>query len=94
MEGFALDIEGFHPRVADLYSLRLVRCVRFAPHGQASLGRGKGSGQGTGLGLLITYDIVTRARGGMIAVDREVDNFTEFVVTMPRGMFANEASQV
>jgi signal transduction histidine kinase len=53
----------------------------------------KPSGQGTGLGLSITYDIVTKAHGGTIAVDSEVDEFTEFVVTLPRGMFASEGSR-
>jgi two-component system NtrC family sensor kinase len=43
----------------------------------------KPSGQGTGLGLSITYDIVTKAHGGTITVDSEVDQFTEFVVTLP-----------
>ena len=53
----------------------------------------KPTGEGTGLGLSITYDIVTKAHGGTIAVDSEVDEFTEFVVTLPRGMFANEGSR-
>jgi signal transduction histidine kinase len=47
----------------------------------------KPSGQGTGLGLSITYDIVTKAHGGTITVDSEVNDFTEFVVSLPRGMF-------
>ena len=51
----------------------------------------KPSGQGTGLGLSITYDIVTKAHGGTISADSKVDEFTEFVVTLPRGMFANVA---
>ena len=46
----------------------------------------KPTGEGTGLGLSITYDIVTKAHGGTITVDSEVDQFTEFVVTLPRGM--------
>jgi GAF domain-containing protein len=50
----------------------------------------KPTGEGTGLGLSITYDIVTKAHGGTIAVDSVVDDFTEFVVTLPRGMFSNE----
>jgi PAS domain S-box-containing protein len=54
----------------------------------------KPSGQGTGLGLSITYDIVTKAHGGTISVDSEVDEFTEFVVTLPRVMFTNEAIRV
>ena len=54
----------------------------------------KPSGQGTGLGLSITYDIITKAHGGTISVDSEVDEFTEFVVTLPRVMFTNDASRV
>ncbi len=50
----------------------------------------KPTGEGTGLGLSITCDIVTKAHGGTIVVDSVVDDFTEFVVTLPRGMFANE----
>ena len=49
----------------------------------------KPTGEGTGLGLSITYDIVTKQHGGTITVDSEVDEFTEFVVTLPRQMFTN-----
>ncbi len=52
----------------------------------------KPTGEGTGLGLSITYDIVTKAHGGTIAVASAVDQFTEFVVTLPRGMFANQGA--
>jgi signal transduction histidine kinase len=48
----------------------------------------KPTGEGTGLGLSITYDIITKQHGGTIAVESEVDEFTEFVVTLPRQMFA------
>ena len=53
----------------------------------------KPTGEGTGLGLSITYDIVTKAHGGTITVDSEVNEFTEFVVTLPSGMFANEGGR-
>ena len=49
----------------------------------------KPTGEGTGLGLSITYDIITKQHGGMITVDSEVNEFTEFVVTLPRQMFTN-----
>ena len=49
----------------------------------------KPTGEGTGLGLSITYDIVTKAHGGTIAVTSEADEFTEFVVTLPRNMAGN-----
>ena len=52
----------------------------------------KPTGEGTGLGLSITYDIVTKAHGGTISVDSEVDEFTEFVVTLPRRMLASGGS--
>ena len=53
----------------------------------------KPTGEGTGLGLSITYDIVTKQHGGTITVDSEVDEFTEFVVTLPRQMFTNGSSR-
>ena len=50
----------------------------------------KPTGEGTGLGLSISYDIVTQQHGGTIAVDSEVGEFTEFVVTLPRRVFGAE----
>ena len=49
----------------------------------------KPTGEGTGLGLSITYDIVTKQHGGTITVESEVNELTEFVVTLPRQMFTN-----
>jgi signal transduction histidine kinase len=44
----------------------------------------KPTGEGTGLGLSISYDIVTQQHGGTITVDSQVDEFTEFIVRLPR----------
>jgi PAS domain S-box-containing protein len=43
----------------------------------------KPSGEGTGLGLSISYDIVTSQHGGVISVDSEPGEFTEFTVRLP-----------
>jgi signal transduction histidine kinase len=53
----------------------------------------KPTGEGTGLGLSITYDIVTQQHGGTITVKSEVDKFTEFVVTLPRRVFASDGGR-
>jgi signal transduction histidine kinase len=53
----------------------------------------KPTGEGTGLGLSITYDIVTKQHGGTITVESEVDEFSEFVITLPRQMFANDGGR-
>ena len=50
----------------------------------------KPTGEGTGLGLSISYDIVTQQHGGSITVDSEVGDYTEFVITLPRRMSAND----
>ena len=44
----------------------------------------KPTGEGTGLGLSITYDIVTKAHGGSIAVDSKVGEYNEFSIRLPR----------
>jgi signal transduction histidine kinase len=44
----------------------------------------KPTGEGTGLGLSISYDIVTQQRGGTITVESRVNEFTEFVIRLPR----------
>ncbi len=51
----------------------------------------KPTGEGTGLGLSISYDIITQQHGGTIAVDSEVDAFTEFTVRLPRAYRATTA---
>ena len=43
----------------------------------------KPTGEGTGLGLSISYDIVTQQHGGIITVDSEVGEYTEFTIRLP-----------
>jgi len=43
----------------------------------------KPTGEGTGLGLSIAYDIVTQQHGGVIEVDSQVGEFTEFTIRLP-----------
>ena len=50
----------------------------------------KPAGEGTGLGLSLSYDIVVKQHGGQLTVDSRIDAFTEFVITLPRTMAANE----
>jgi signal transduction histidine kinase len=45
----------------------------------------KPTGEGTGLGLSITHDIVVKQHGGRIDVETEPGEFTEFIITLPRG---------
>ena len=45
----------------------------------------KPAGEGTGLGLSLSYDIVVKQHGGTPDVDTKVGEFTEFVITLPRG---------
>ena len=43
----------------------------------------KPTGEGTGLGLSLSYDIITKAHGGTLAVAGEPGQGTEFLVTLP-----------
>jgi signal transduction histidine kinase len=45
----------------------------------------KPAGVGTGLGLSLSYDIITQVHKGTIAVDTREGEYTEFVITIPRG---------
>jgi len=45
----------------------------------------KPAGEGTGLGLSISHDIVVKQHGGLIKVDTEPGEFTEFRIILPRG---------
>jgi signal transduction histidine kinase len=44
----------------------------------------KPAGAGTGLGLSLSYDIITQAHKGTIAVDTKEGEYTEFIITIPR----------
>src|SRR5271156_1790294 len=43
VEWVAVDIEGFHLRVADPDALRVAACIQFAAHRQTGPGRGRGN---------------------------------------------------
>ncbi|MCY7358576.1 MAG: histidine kinase, partial [Rudanella sp.] len=43
----------------------------------------KPTGEGTGLGLSLSYDIVTKGHGGILTVESEEGEGTEFVITLP-----------
>jgi signal transduction histidine kinase len=51
----------------------------------------KPAGEGTGLGLSMSHDIVVKQHGGRIDVVTEPGSFTEFVITLPRVMPAQDA---
>ena len=44
----------------------------------------KPAGQGTGLGLSISYDIVVHGHNGQITFESEENEFTEFVIALPK----------
>jgi PAS domain S-box-containing protein len=48
----------------------------------------KPAGQGTGLGLSISHDIIVKQHGGKIDIETVPNEFTEFIVTLPREPFA------
>jgi len=43
----------------------------------------KPTGEGTGLGLSLSYDIITKAHGGVLKVDTKEGEFTEFFIELP-----------
>ena len=53
----------------------------------------KPAGEGTGLGLSLSYDIVVKQHGGQLTVDSRTDAFTEFDITLPRRMAANDGGR-
>jgi signal transduction histidine kinase len=44
----------------------------------------KPTGHGTGLGLSISHDIIVQEHGGELEVETEPDQFTEFIIRLPR----------
>jgi signal transduction histidine kinase len=51
----------------------------------------KPAGEGTGLGLSMSHDIVVKQHGGRIDVVTEPGFFTEFIITLPHVMPAQDA---
>ncbi len=45
----------------------------------------KPTGQGTGLGLSISHDIIVQEHNGVLDVETEPGQFTEFIIRLPRG---------
>jgi predicted ATPase/signal transduction histidine kinase len=44
----------------------------------------KPTGEGTGLGLSISHDIIVQAHQGDIRVETELNQYTEFIITLPK----------
>jgi signal transduction histidine kinase len=51
----------------------------------------KPTGEGTGLGLSISHEVVTKQHCGTIEVSSVVGKFTEFTVSLPRGLDAKSS---
>ena len=44
----------------------------------------KPAGEGTGLGMSLSYDVIVKQHAGRIDVDSREDEFTRFVIALPR----------
>ncbi len=44
----------------------------------------KPAGKGTGLGLSLSYDIITKGHGGTLKVESEENEYTEFIIFLPK----------
>ena len=53
----------------------------------------KPAGEGTGLGLSLSHDIVVKQHNGQLTVDSQIDNFTEFTITLPRRIAAGDGGR-
>jgi PAS domain S-box-containing protein len=49
-------------------------------------------GEGTGLGLSLSYDIIVKQHAGRLSVDSRPNDYTEFLVVLPRRSVAGEGA--
>jgi two-component system, NtrC family, sensor kinase len=54
----------------------------------------KPAGEGTGLGLSMSHDIVVKQHGGEIGIETQPNQYTEFIITLPRNARSNGNSGV
>ncbi|MHC5825025.1 MAG: sensor histidine kinase, partial [Nostoc sp.] len=50
----------------------------------------KVTGEGTGLGLSISHDIIVQEHQGEIKIKTEENNYTEFILTLPKNIPEND----
>jgi signal transduction histidine kinase len=51
-------------------------------------------GEGTGLGLSLSYDIVVKQHAGRLSVESRPNEYTEFVIILPRRIAAGGGAGV